>query len=240
MVAEPARELGQVMKVVVSPLRPNGELWFRWALCVFFVLAKPTRDFPLWGRVGVPALVSLLWMSIIEVLPGDIVRALGRGLIGIPSCFGFFIAAAVFSALLLEFLGSLPLVVVAILSLITTALDVHGFGIRFGLALLAVPAGFGLAQLLACIRPLRMLGMHTLPVYVAHIVFIVAMTIGTYHPGIVETAAVAPDLGFVIVWASAIILSLVLCFSLVRTHIGRYVYQQTAWFQAQSRVRGAE
>ncbi len=227
----------QVVKAAISPLRPNGELWFLWALALFFVLARATSRLPVWVRVGVPALVSLLWMSFTWALPENIERALGAGWLGFPAYYVFFIAAATFSPALLTWFGNIRFPMIAALigawiagTVLVKWLGFDGFGARFALSVLGVAAGFSFARLLERISVVLWLGRNTLPIYVAHIAFIVGIVVAVYRLGLTSALVTIAPIAPALLTVAAILATVVLYLSLRRTRIGRYAYEAPAWF----------
>lgn len=227
----------QIVKVAIAPLRPNGELWFLWALALFFVVARATTGLPMWVRVGLPAVISLVWTSFTWALPENIERALGAGWLGVPAYYVFFIAAASFAPALLSWFSGIRFPMVAGLiglwiagTVLVKWVGLDGFGSRFVLSILGVGAGFAVARLIARVAVIRWLGKHTLPVYVAHIAFIVAIVVTVYQLGLAPALATVAPLAPALLTAAAILATVALYAWLDRTRLGRYAYEAPAWF----------
>lgn len=236
--------LTQLGKVIVSPLRPNGELWFLWALCVFFVLAKLIWASPIWIKVGVPVVVSIAWFAGRDMVPESILRTAGAGIEGIPAYFVFFIGAATFAPAILKHFSSIGHVASALwfaawiipaATIYTFNVDIAGF--RTVLSALAVAGGFGLARLLCFIRPLRTLGKHTLPIYVGHTAFVVAIVCSVYLMGAQGLAQQLSGLMVALTWIAAIGLSAGLYVSLSRSPWGKYLYKEPPGLLARRKVK---
>lgn len=175
----------QVLFLVLSPIRPNAELWFLWALVVFLLLGRMLWRLPPGWVVGTAAGASALWSGVVQPAIGDELRdLLGAGLYAFPQYFVFFIGAALFSAGFRRQVGRTPRFAAAVVLAVWTVLSV---GLRVLEPLRGVPgavfleqcagvlAGVALAVLLQRVRPLAHLGRHTLEVYLSHTVFIVAV-----------------------------------------------------------------
>lgn len=229
----------QVAKIILSPLRPNGELWFLWALALFFVLARLTRNLPTIVKVGVPAAISIGWIyASTNILSDDTLRLLGNGINGALSYYVFFIAAVVFSKPIQDWFSQLhPAAAIGLFAawvaggVAIEMADVDFLGLGFAIRLLAVAAGFALATLFVRVRPLAWLGANTLQVYVAHIVFIVAATIGLYHLGVADALAKVPEVSIAAMLIIATMLSIGLHKLAMRVPLGRLLYQQPAWLR---------
>lgn len=229
---------GQVAKVILSPVRPNGELWFLWALCLFFIAAKALSRLPSWIQVGIPAVVSIAWFAIGErVVPESILRVMGDGWTGALRYYFFFAFAAVFSRQVIRWFSTVPAIAaggvfvlwaatVAVIS--TFELEVPG--LRFFVSCLAVAGGFGIARLLTWAKPLAYLGKNTLPVYVAHVAIIVFCVCLIDALGLAGVATIFAGTTVFVIFAVAIAAALTLHAGLERTRLGRYMYQQPPWF----------
>lgn len=235
----------QIGKIALSPLRPNGELWFLWALALFFVLARLTRGLPTIVKVGLPVAISAGWIYASgNVLNDDILRLLGNGVNGALSYYAFFIAAVVFADKIkavfsrlhpASALGVFAMWVVA--AVVVEMARVDFLGIGFAVRVLAVAAGFALAALLVRIRMLVWLGAHTLEIYVAHIAFIVVATIGIYHLGFAGSLARVPEVSIVVMLVAATMLSVGLRKVLQRLSFGHLLYELPTQFDTGGRRR---
>ncbi|WP_058595409.1 acyltransferase family protein [Microbacterium testaceum] len=235
---QPDNTLGtQFAKVVLSPLRPNGELWFLWALALFFVLAKLTARAPIWVRVGLPALFSVVWMSVASSVPEGTLRIIGDGWEGALKYYVFFAAAVAFSPRILRFYNEARLT--TLLVLLTAWVTVGGLtslgiitmhfpGGRFALCLLGVIGGFALARLLRGVPGLSRIGSNTLPIYVAHIPIIVACTVPLWLLGAAPAIRGAAGLSVLLLAAVAVAGAWWLHRGLIRTRAGSLMYAPPA------------
>jgi len=235
---QPDNTLGtQLAKVLLAPLRPNGELWFLWALALFFVLAKLTSRAPMWARVGIPALFSVVWMSVASSMPENVLRVVGDGWEGALRYYVFFAAAVAFSPRILRFYSEagratlLALLGVWVIVGGMTSLGIismHFPGGRFALCVLGVAGGFALARLLTWVPGLSRIGSNTLPIYVAHIPIIVACTVPAYLLGFAPAIRSAAGLSIVLLSATAIAGAWWLHRGLTRTRLGSFMYAPPA------------
>ncbi len=235
---QPDNTLGtQLAKVALSPFRPNGELWFLWALALFFVLAKLTARTPIWIRVGIPALFSVVWMSVASSVPEGVLRIVGDGWEGALKYYVFFAAAVAFSPRILRFYNEARRT--TLLGLLTVWLIVGGLtslgiismgfpGGRFALCVLGVAGGFALARLLSGVPGLARIGSNTLPVYVAHIPIIVAGTVALFLLGAAPAIRNAAGVSIVLLTAVAVAGAWWVHRGLIRSRAGSLMYAPPA------------
>ena len=192
----------------LSPIRPRFELWFVWALALFFIVAKLTRTWPLAVQFVMAAAVAAVWQS--GVISVNI------GWDGAAKHYLFFLLGVVCKEAILNIANRTPVyvrigivatwAVPALLITTTAAGDVPG--VRFLVSMLGVVAGISLATFLAKVGFLRDLGQRTLPVYLAHTPIIVliafAASFGIFEVLPVYLRAVIP----LIVAAIAVLLAL--------------------------------
>lgn len=215
--------LSQVLRVLVSPVRPNGELWFLWALVLSFMLAKLMGGLSIWIRLGVPILVSILWLGPAQLLiGGEALRLIGAGWEGLFAYFAFFVIGAAVTGPVRSFFnraGYIPLLAILVVwsgsYLVLNAAGLrNALVIGFVLRLLGIASGFALAVLLSRVRLLQWIGRHTLPIYVAHVLIITVLVALLYGAGLTEAASsvpIAAELGLLVfataaalgVWALA-------------------------------------
>lgn len=153
---------------LLSPISPRFELWFLWALILFFVVAKlirkvdPRLQLVVTGALSAVALA--LWIS------------QTTGWTGSAKYFFFFLAGVHLRDQVLRFSGWQNRWVLVLLgvswaavSALLTVTDTRGvFPLYFLNCLLGVGAGICLSRLLVKVRWLRTIGSNTLPIYVAH------------------------------------------------------------------------
>ena len=166
----------QILRMGVSSVRPNGELWFLWTLALFFVIGRFTAKFSAIAQVVTAALVSFIWMTLGEpALSENVFGAIGSGWHGIFRYYFFFIGFALFSKQIREVVSGLRWHTSALLfgiwlgaSLVAVYLGIPAGASLFVLSLLGVAGGIGLAKLLCGLAVLRYLGRQTLPIYLGH------------------------------------------------------------------------
>ena len=166
----------QVLRVGASPLRPNGELWFLWTLAIFFVLGRFTARFNAKAQVIIAAVVSCVWMSLVEPSMSETVfHVVGSGWHGIFRYYFLFIGFALFSKQIRAAVSRLRWHTAALVfcvwlgeSLIAAYYAIPPGVSLFLLSLLGVAGGIGLAKLIGGLAILRYLGRQTLPIYLGH------------------------------------------------------------------------
>lgn len=227
----------QFAKVALSPFRPNGEMWFLWALALFFALAKLTARAPIWVRVGIPALFSVAWMSVASSVPEGVLRVIGDGWEGALKYYVFFAAGVAFSARILRFYteARLTTLLVFFAAWLTVGgltslgiISMHFPGGRFALCVLGVAGGFALARLLQWVPGMSRIGSNTLPIYVAHIPIIVACTVPLSLLGAAPAIRNAAGLSILLLTAAAVVGAWWLHRALVRTRSGALLYAPPA------------
>src|SRR5690625_1067236 len=166
----------QTLRLVIAPLRPNGELWFLWALALFFVLGRLTSKFSAIAQVATAASISFMWMTLVEpFLPEEVYSAIGSGWHGLFRYYFIFIGFALFSKQVKDVVAYLRWHTSALLfglwlaaAVLAAHLEIHPSASLFILSLLGVAGGIGLANLLSGLALLRYLGCQTLPIYLGH------------------------------------------------------------------------
>ncbi|MCT9001923.1 acyltransferase [Microbacterium memoriense] len=243
----------QVLKFLVAPIRPNGELWFLWALCLFFIAGRALKRISTKVVVVASAAVSVAAMVGIPALPPEVNRLLGAGWAGVPMYFFFFIAAARLSKRILSIVTALNWWQSALLTLPWVALTLvaslfpdSAILLHFPASIFAVAAGFGVARLVERLSLFSYLGQRTLPIYVAHIAVIVLVvsTLHLVHPGSWAWAWIGDVLVPVALWVVAIWVPLVIHHFARRQQYGRYLYESPAgflrgWPSLGRRIRGS-
>lgn len=234
------RGIGTVLNAVVlpylmSPVVPRLELWFIWALALFFVVARATHRVPVGVQLGVAAAGSLVALSGWETL--------SPGWSGAVKYYAFFLAGLYGRDLLIR-LGATPrrplltLVFVA-WSVVAVGLWALGWrgvlGLYFVNCVLGVAAGIGLSRLLAGCQPLRDLGAKTLPVYVAHTPLAIVASILVSLTPVVDQPVVAV-VGPPLLTALVVLGSLAL-HRWALAHGAGWLYSPPAWFDLPRRSR---
>ena len=186
--------LEQTLRLVIAPVRPNGDLWFLWALALFFVLGRLTSKFSAIAQVATAASISFIWMSLIEpILSEEVYHALGSGWHGIFRYYFIFIGFALFSKQIRNIVAYLRWHTSALIfglwlaaAVLAAHFEIHPGASLFILSLLGVAGGIGLANLLSGLALLRYLGGQTLPIYLGHspiiAVFLSVMTLVGLKP----------------------------------------------------------
>lgn len=225
-----------LVRVVVAPVRPNAELWFLWALVVFFVLAKLWREIPSRRVVLGAAALSLLWSAVVSPALGvDRLRLLG-GAGAAPMYFFFFVAG--------ERYRDDILATVARLRRWQAAALVAGWAIAFGWfdilgpagevpgaatfakQVTGVCAGVALAVLLAPVAAVRYVGRNTLPVYLSHTSLVVLFAIAYHASGIQPP----PPIRAALPWLVAVT-AIALGLGLHRVAGDTVLFRPPAWFR---------
>ncbi len=224
--------LGQVARVLVSPIRPNGELWFLWALVLFFIVGRAARSLPPVVTVAVAAVVSVLWSGVTQPLLGDeLIRLLGPGLSTFPMYFVYFIGAALFSGQIRAVVSRTPLWVAVLVAIAWVVafwwLDVLALlppvpGLVFLGQVTGIIGGVAFAVLLQWFKPLVYLGRHTLEVYLTHTLFIVLMACGLHLGGVSITG-----------WASLVVAVVAISLGLLLGRVagGTWLFESPRWFE---------
>ena len=186
-----------LVRAAASLLRPSGELWFIWALAIFFVVVKLLHRIPPIAIGVLAGAVSLAWLSFSDVLLGaSLSRLLGPGLNGLPTYFFFFVLGLFCSDITMKWMrrnsseisGRLVLVVVVWLGIVIPASIFQVFDepiLVFVIKVLGLVGGLATAVLLASVRPLRYIGQASMPIYLTHSPLIVGCISILYATGLV-------------------------------------------------------
>jgi len=181
-----------LLRAGASFVRPSGELWFIWALAIFFVVFKLLRRMPPVMMAVSAGALSLVWLSFSDLLLGaSVSRLLGPGLNGIPTYYFFFVLGLFCSDVTLRLMdqrssrhtGRLLIVVAAWLSIVTLASVYQFFDapvVVFAIKMLGLVGGLATAVLLARVGVLRFIGQGSMPIYLTHSILIVG-TISVLH-----------------------------------------------------------
>ncbi|MCM3778114.1 acyltransferase family protein [Microbacterium hydrocarbonoxydans] len=222
--------LGQLKNLLWAPFLPRFELWFIWALALFFVVAKLMTRLPLAIQLSLTGVLSIVALS--DAFVGN------AGVTGSAKYFFFFLCGILLRDRIIRWSnssGPIPLTAVfalwVALALGGTALGLRAFpGYYFVCCVVGVFAGVAVSRMLARIPGPRYLGTRTLPVYLTHttiilvVVWILARTLPM--PELALLGAVLPP----ILAAVAIAASLGLSRLVSRDRVLRYMYVQPAWF----------
>ena len=228
-----------LVRMVASPVRPNGETWFLWALVVYFMAAKLLRRVPVALHLTTAAVASIVVLGVIRPwLGADLVRLAGTGLVNVVPLYFFFAAGLLLRSQIMATgsrLGAVPaLLVVAVWIAAASGAAMLGidreFGVEFMLKTLGAAAGLALGVLLQRVTPLVALGKRTLEVYVAHVpliaIAIMAVSVSGWSLG-----GFLPYLPLVL--AAGAIWGALLLHRALKGTPGRYLYEQPTWFLRQ-------
>ena len=166
--------LHSLIGLALSPVRPRFELWFAWALIVFFLVAKALKTVPLPLQFACASCISILWSAL------PITSNIGWD--GSAKNFIFFLVGLYGQKTLINLAthsswwSTLSIVVIwAAGSVAITHLALARVpGLPLTISLLGVAAGVVASKSLARFKLLRFLGAKTLPVYLAHTPLIMA------------------------------------------------------------------
>lgn len=222
--------LGQLKNLLWAPFLPRFELWFIWALALFFVVAKVIHRLPVLVQLGATGVLSIVALS--EVFVGN------AGWVGSAKYFFFFLCGILLRDRIIRWSNTARPTVLASIFVLWVAVALGGtalgfkafFGYYFVCCVIGVFAGVAVSRVLARIPGPRYLGTRTLPVYLTHttiiliVVWLLAWTLPL--PELAVLGAVLPPL----LAALAIAVSLGLSRLFARNRVLRYVYEQPPWF----------
>lgn len=182
--------VAQVARALASPVRPNAELWFLWALVVFLIVARCTQRLSPRTVVAAAAALSIIWSTVaIPVLGDEGMRLLGPGLGTAPMYLVFFLGAVRYAAPIREVASSASAVAAGLVAtgwlVVFVVVGVEDSlrempGVRFACQIFGVLGGVAFGLLLQRVRPLVYLGSQTLGVYVSHTATIVTIACALY------------------------------------------------------------
>lgn len=219
----------QFRDLLLAPVLPRFELWFIWALALFFVLAKLIRKAPPALQLSLSGLVSVIALS--GFLNGN------AGWMGIAKYFFFFIAGLLLRRHVLRWgtaswwASSASVAFWAGLLVLGRVLNWSSLpGYYFVSCIAGVAAGVAVSRVLALIPGTRYLGSRTLPIYLTHtsVILVLAWILWHVEPS-VQGSGWVPLLP-VIVSALAIATSLLISRAVRMQSPLRYLYEQPSWF----------
>ncbi len=213
-----------VLGLLVSPVLPRFELWFIWALSIFFVVAKLSRRVdPRWqlAVAGAVSLVALSGFTTVNV-----------GWSGSLKYYFFFVAGLYLRAWIIR-IGNAPskLVIGATMLLwiaVTAAVALLGlrdvFGLYFVNCVMGVVGGIAFSRALRRVRWFGAIGRITLPIYLAHTPIVILISFVLSLPFIFnDVATVAPVLPLILALI-AVVLAIGLNRLAMRSGL-RYIYE---------------
>ena len=215
--------LGSAEALLISPVLPRFELWFIWALMLFFVAAKATRRLDPRAQLVLAGVIALMGLTLWSTTT--------TGWTGSAKYYFFFLAGMYlrepimwFGRIRSRLLMSTVFGLWAVVSMVAVRFEARDVvGVYFIDCVLGVLAGIVLSRALVSVRVLGRIGQQTLPIYLAHtpIIIILSFAIGKF---LLDPAnAVAPVVPLLVAW-SAIYLALVL-YHFARTRRLRILYE---------------
>ncbi|MFE1647065.1 acyltransferase family protein [Microbacterium sp. P01] len=217
--------LAGIRDVFLAPADPPFELWFIWALALFFIVAKLSRT--------VPVAVQLIAAGLLSAGGLTIWLTTTTGLTGSVKFYFFFIAGLYLRSIIVAFSRRSPWLLAAVFlawAALSIALFELGFralpGVYFLNCVVGVLAGIAISRAFSGARLFRGLGRQTLPIYLAHTPIVIAISIVFFSfPGLIDLAspftwAVPP-----VVAAVAIALAVMLHRAASKTTPLSYLYQ---------------
>ncbi len=218
--------------ILISPIAPRFELWFIWALAIFFVAAKLIHrvDYRIQLAVaGVAAAIAMSGWTTDNVGWSGSVKYFFFFLVGIYAREVVFRIGAIRSRWAL---GGM----VAGWAVISFGIWFFNLtnvpGVYFVNALIGVVAGVAASRLLARVRVLGWIGTQTLPVYLAHTPIILVLAFILWQPAILPHVLPLSPVVPPLVAAIAITLALLLHRVLARTPL-RVVYEPPRFLSRQ-------
>lgn len=183
---KPVGVTGLVKGLLVSPVLPRFELWFIWALSLFFVLAKLTRR--------IDARVQLVLAGAVSAAALSVWVDSSTGWTGSAKFYFFFLAGIhgrrvvqAWARACTPSTGAAVVLVWAAASVSLFTLDLRGAPALYFLnCLLGVAAGIAVSRALSGLQWLGRLGRQTLPIYLAHTPLILVMAYLVSRPGVVD------------------------------------------------------
>lgn len=229
-----------LLRMFAFPLRPNGELWFLWALILAFTTAKLTHWVPSRVQVAVSGLISAGWITWAKTMLGaSLFRLIGSGWDGLFTYYFFFISAVLYKDQIISLVSKLSAFRAAFI--ISSWLIVYGIivnlqitslpGIGLLLKLLGVASGLALAVLLSRVTLLASLGQQTLPIYLAHSFFIVITVCLLHLSGIQLSPILAASIAPWVLTGLAVMLSLAFS-KKAGNGFFQFLFIQPEWFKS--------
>lgn len=222
--------LAQLKELFWVPILPRFELWFIWALALFFIVAKLIHQLPKALQLTATGILSIVALS------GFFVG--NTGWVGSAKYFFFFLCGILLRDHIIRWSTTArPRTLVAafglwaVLAISSTALNLAAVpGFYFICCVVGVWAGIAVSRVLARIPGPRYLGAQTLPVYLTHttiilaVVWVLAYTLPM--PDFAALGIVLPPL----LAAAAIVISLLLDRAFSNNAVLRCIYAQPNWF----------
>lgn len=201
----------ELWDTALSPLIPRFELWFVWALALFFLINRALRRVPPAAIVVVAAGASVV--GFLDILPIP-----SPGWTGLLKYYVFFAVGTHFRVLVFAYASRsgwvLRTLVIAVWAGCAIAVVHLGMqtvpGVMPILGVMGVLAGIAISQVLQRFTFVARLGARTLPVYLAHTAVIIMISSVVLLPGAEAVLAVMSPVYPPIVAVAAIVASLAL------------------------------
>ncbi len=210
LAGHPESAMNSLKLYLLSPVLPRFELWFLWALMLFFVVAKATRKLDYRLQLAVAGVISAGALSVWLLKT--------TGYTGAAKYYFFFLVGLYLREYVAKFSAidrrSTLISVVVAWATVSASLTVFGlraiFPLYFLNCLLGVLAGVCVSRTLARFAVIRGIGRNTLPIYVAHTpTIILIVTILGMTPAVPGAQPIAwllpPVLAFVAVSAAVLL-----------------------------------
>lgn len=217
-----------VVPIFLALGMPRLELWFIWALALFFVVARLTVKVPVAVQLVVAALASAVALSGWETA--------SPGWSGAVKYYAFFLVGLHLRDTVLRIgssqrwgVGIGAVVLWAAVSVILWQQNLREVpGLYFLNCVLGVAAGISVARVLARSQVVRSMGAKTLPIYLAHTPIIVTMAVVLHLAGVPDgpvMAVLLPPLFVALAVAAALKLQAV-----AEKHGAGFLYAPPDWF----------
>jgi hypothetical protein len=213
-----------VIGLVVSPVLPRFELWFIWALSIFFIVAKLTRRVDPRLQLVIAGALSIVALSGLETV--------NVGWSGSLKYYFFFVGGLYLRTWIIR-IGSIEskLVIGATMVLwvgVTTAVALLGlrdvFGLYFLNCVVGVIGGIAFSRALRGVRWFGAIGRITLPIYLAHTPIVILISFVLSLPLIFDYVSVVAPVLPLILALTAVLLALALHRFAQRNWL-RYAYE---------------
>lgn len=218
-------------RLLVAPVWPTNELWFIYALAVFFLLSRLIRKLPILVQVSFVSALSIFAFSEYSLFPNDATE-------GMASYFLFFLVGMLFREKIFLFASSLSLIIA--ISIISCWLSIYilaeylNFSTFVGfpvvIRLLGFASGIAIARAVSIIRYsgwINWIGRHTLQIFVAHVIVIITVINAMIALGAPKSGAWTNYYPLLVAF-SGVIFSLIFWRLSILLRMG-YLYSQPAW-----------
>lgn len=221
--------LAQLKDLLWAPILPRFELWFIWALALFFIVAKLVHRLPLVLQLSASGLLSVLALS--DMLTGN------AGWVGSAKYFFFFLCGILLRDRIIRWStdAGAPTLIAGFAIWITLALGGSVLGLAafpgyyFVCCVAGVFGGIAVSQVLARVPGPRYLGTRTLPVYLTHTTVILIIVWLLYRTVPVADLTWLGSILPPVLAAAAIALSLWLARAVASVPVLQYMYEQPSW-----------